>query len=153
MYKLKITRFIPLVALVILLVSCDAKKAQDFNNKIVEAQKGLMSEVNSMKKDTVDALLKLQHIQDITKAKLKEVVALQSPDGGDAFKQAMQEDFQGIIESYDVLIAMVKQKNNADTLTILQEKFSDWQSKLGDLDKKVIEEQKKFADKYHIKLQ
>ncbi|MEI9958308.1 MAG: hypothetical protein WDM90_18845 [Ferruginibacter sp.] len=135
------------------MVSCDAKKAQDFNNRLVQTQNNLVSEGNTIKHDTIDDLQKFQRIRDMAKTKLKEISTLQSPDGGDSFKEAMQEDFQGIIDTYEIMIAMVKQRDNTDSLNILKQKFSDWQSKLGDLDQKVIEEQKKFADKYHIKLQ
>ena len=150
---MKMIKLIPVIALTVLLASCGAKNAQEFNNKLVTAQKSLMEEVNKMKMDTADALIKLQRVQDVTKTKLKEITDLKAPDGGDAFKKAMMNDFQGIIDSYAILIQMVKEKDNADQQAVLKDKLSDWQTKIEVLDRSVIDEQKKFADKYNIKLQ
>ena len=153
MYKIKITTFIPLFALVIMLASCGTKEALDFNNKLVEAQKNLVTQINETQKDTVNAIQKLQHIQDIAKTKLKEISALKEPSDGEAFKQAMEDDFQGLIDSYDVWIQMAKEKGNTDIKTDVQDKLKFWETKITDLDNKVKDEQKKFADKHNIKLQ
>ncbi|MGC4100973.1 hypothetical protein [Ferruginibacter sp.] len=153
MSTINISKIIASAAVLIMLVSCGAKNAQEFNNKLVGAQRSLMSEVNKAKTDSMDALAKLKHIQDITKTKLKEINDLKTPEGGEGFKDAMVKDFEGIVDTYDILIKMVEKKDDATEVEALKIKLDEKQVKIEDLDQKVIDEQKKFADKYHIKLQ
>jgi hypothetical protein len=149
-------RLLKLIAVLFIsasLVSCGAKEAKDFNDGLVKIQMNLMNEVNGMKSDTADALSKLTKVQNAAKAKIAEAKALPGPKDGDGFRQAMIDDFNGIVGSYEVLINMMKQQGNDEELKKLQDEFSTWEKKIEVLDDKVIEEQKKFVAKYNIRLE
>ena len=66
-----------------------------------------MDEVNTMKTDTSDAITKLTKVKNSAKAKITEFKAVSGPNDGENFIQAMIDDFDGIISSYDVLIKMM----------------------------------------------
>jgi peptidoglycan hydrolase CwlO-like protein len=150
---MKSLKLIAVLFAVILLVSCGAQQAKDFNDKLVGIQMSLMNEVNGMKSDTADALGKLTKVQNAAKAKIAEAKALEGPKDGEGFRQAMINDFDGIVGSYGVLINMLKQQGNDEELKKLQDEFDGWQKKIEVLDENVMAEQKKFVAKYNIKLE
>jgi hypothetical protein len=150
---MKSLKLITVLFTLVLLVSCGAQQAKDFNDKLVGIQMSLMNEVNGMKSDTADALGKLTKVQTAAKAKIEEAKALKGPKDGEAFRQAMINDFDGIVGSYGVLINMLKQQGNDEELKKLQDEFDGWQKKIEVLDENVMVEQKKFVAKYNIKLE
>jgi hypothetical protein len=150
---MKSLKLIAVLFTLVLLVSCGAQQAKDFNDKLVGIQMSLMNEVNGMKSDTADALGKLTKVQNAAKAKIAEAKALEGPKDGEGFRQAMINDFDGIVGSYGVLINMLKQQGNDEELKKLQDEFDGWQKKIELLDENVITEQKKFVAKYNIKLE
>jgi hypothetical protein len=138
---------------IISLFSCKAKDAMDFNQKVVGIQKELMQKVNTLKGDTTDGLNKLISIQDLAKAKRQEIKDLKTPSGGEGFKEAMINDFNGIVDSYDVLIKIKKAEGNESKLEPLREEFATWQTKLEKLDNEVLEKQREFAKANNIRLE
>jgi hypothetical protein len=150
---MKSLKLIAVLFTLVFLVSCGAQQAKDFNDKLVGIQMSLMNEVNGMKSDTADALGKLTKVQNAAKAKIAEAKALEGPKDGEGFRQAMINDFDGIVGSYGVLINMLKQQGNDEELKKLQDEFDGWQKKIEVLDENVMVEQKKFVAKYNIKLE
>ncbi len=150
---MKSLKLIAVLFTLVALVSCGTKDAKDFNDKLVGIQMSLMNEVNNMKSDTADALGKLTKVQNAAKAKIAEAKALSGPKDGEAFRQAMINDFDGIVGSYGVLINMLKQQGNDEQLKKLQDEFDGWQKKIEVLDENVMVEQKKFVAKYNIRLE
>jgi hypothetical protein len=150
---MKLLKLIAVLFTLVTMVSCGAQQAKDFNDKLVGIQTSLMNTVNGMKSDSSDAITKLTKVQNVAKAKIAEAKALQGPKDGEGFRQAMIDDFDGIVGSYDVLIKMLNQQGDEKALAKLQDEFSVWEKKLELLDDKVMSEQKKFVAKYNIKLE
>ncbi len=150
---MKSLKLIALLITVVTLFSCGASGAKEFNDKLVKIQLNLMNDVNAMKTDTSDALTKLTKVKNSAKAKILELKAVSGPKDGENFRQAMIDDFDGIVGSYDVLIKMLNAQDNELELAKLQEEFGGWQKKLELLDDKVQSEQKKFVASYNIRLE
>lgn len=150
---MKSLKLIALLITVVTLFSCGASGAKEFNDKLVKIQLSLMDEVNAMKTDTLGALTKLTKVKNSAKAKITEFKAVSGPKDGENFRQAMIDDFDGIISSYDVLIKMMYAQDNESELAKLQDEFGEWQKKLEVLDEKVLSEQKKFVARYNIRLE
>lgn len=150
---MKTLKLIALLITVVTLFSCGTSGAKEFNDKLVKIQLSLMDEVDAMKTDTLDALTKLTKVKNSAKAKITEFKAVNGPKDGENFRQAMIDDFDGIISSYDVLIKMMYAQDNESELAKLQDEFGEWQKKLEVLDEKVLSEQKKFVAKYNLRLE
>ncbi|MBP6432423.1 MAG: hypothetical protein KA319_11720 [Ferruginibacter sp.] len=150
---MKIKHVLVALLVVVALVSCNTKNAVEFNDKLVGMQKSLMTEVNKMQGDTTNPEKKLSTIQQLAKDKITEIKKLEAPKDGEGFKQAMIDDFDGIVSSYDILLKMLKEKGNDEKLQQLQNELVTISSKVEKLDANVIVEQKKFASKYNIRLE
>lgn len=150
---MKMTKLIAAIFIVISLASCNTKDALEFNDKLVGIQKSLTTEIDKMKPDSVDGLAKLIKIQQLTKTKIAEAKAVKAPENGEPFKQAIIDDFDGIVTTYDILINMLKQEGNETELQKLQGELETWTKKIERLDDNVLVEQKKFADKYNLRIE
>lgn len=150
---MKIKHGLIALLVVVALIGCNTKNALEFNDKLVGIQKSLMAEVNKMQGDTTNAEKKLSHIQQLAKDKIAEIKKIEAPKDGEGFKQAMIDDFDGIVSSYDILLKMLKEQGNDEKLQQLQNELAVYTSKVEKLDANVIAEQKKFASKYNIRLE
>jgi hypothetical protein len=151
----KLALFI-LGASTLFLVSCGQKDAVNFNDKLVNLQKDLLKTVNTIKDSKTDSTSGnelLKKMQAAIKTKVAELSAVKAPSDGEAFKQAMMDDFNGIDKSYDLLVKISDPATTPEEKTELMSQFSVWETKIGTLDENVISEQKKFASKHNIKLE
>lgn len=150
---MKLLKTILLAAVIVSVVSCKSKNALAFNDKLVGIQHELLDKVNKMQGDTTtDAAAKLKGVQDLARQKLTEIKAMATPEGGEGFKEAMQKDISGIIDTYDILLKIVSAKEDEEKIAPLKEEFNKWQEKLEKLDNEVQEEQRKFAKANNIML-
>lgn len=150
---MKLIQQLLLAAAIITLVSCKGKNALAYNEKMVGIQQELMTKVNAMQADTSgNATAKLISFRDFAKQKRDEIKAAVAPDDAEAFKTAMINDVNGIIDSYDVLIKITEAEGDEAKLEPLREQFSALEKKIAKLDDNVIEEQRKFAKANGIKL-
>lgn len=150
---MKFTKLITALFILINFISCNTKDALEFNDKLVGIQKSLTTEIDKMKPDSVDGMAKLLKVQQLTKTKIAEAKAVKAPENGEAFKQAIIDDFDGIVTTYDILINMLKQEGNETELQKLQDELETWTKKIERLDDNVLVEQKKFADKYNLRIE
>jgi hypothetical protein len=150
---MKLMQQLLLAAIIITLVSCKGKNALAYNEKMVGIQQELMTKVNAMQADTSgNATAKLIGFRDFAKLKRDEIKAAVAPDDAEAFKTAMLNDVNGIIDSYDVLIKITEAEGDEAKLEPLREQFSALEKKIAKLDDLVIEEQRKFAKANGIQL-
>lgn len=148
-----IKHFLLAVTIIAITASCNTKNTLEFNEKLVNIQQELLGRVNKMEADTSsNALAKLQAFQSFAKTKRDEAKALQAPEGGEAFKEAMVNDISGVVESYDLLIKITQAEGDEAKLLPLREEFAVWEKKIEKLDENVLEEQRKFAKANRITL-
>jgi hypothetical protein len=150
---MKMKHVLAALLVIVALIGCNTKNAVEFNDKLVGIQKSLMTEVNKMQSDTANPEKKLSTIQQLAKDKIVEIKKIEAPKDGEAFKQAMIDDFDGIVNSYDILLKMMKEQGNDEKLRQLQNELAAISDKVDKLDANVITEQKKFASKYNIRLE
>jgi|SRR5882757_3251163 len=146
----KIALFIAGAAL-LLLVSCGAKEALDYNNKLTSIQKSLFGKIDLLKdKATIENYKK---IQTEIKASIGELNVLKAPTDGLELKNAMIDDFELLNNEYDLEIKFLNPDIQESEKEAVKADIINWPAKMKILDEKLITAQKKFASAHNIKLQ
>ncbi len=141
-----------LLAVTVLFTSCDSKKARDFNDKLVKAQKEIMdkyqgfmagdNEVENRKKAKAYIELKMEELKN-----------LESVKDGEGFKQAMIDDIGVLGKINDVELKLANPAIAEQEAAALNTEKAELMEKAGKYDNAVIEEQKKFAKAKGFKLE
>jgi hypothetical protein len=132
--------------------SCDGAQSRKFNDKLVNLQKEIINKSEEMMKGSNEAENK-KKVRDFVSIKLEELKKINPVKGGEAFKQAMVDDINALLQVY-VLAVKIDDKNTSPTDAIgYQKEQQDWLEKINTLDNDVMEEQKKFAKEKGFKLE
>ncbi len=153
--------FLGLLAFVALLTSC-GKSAVDFNNKLVEYQKELITKYTSFSTarltetgESISAatLVKADSLISYTEGKIKEINAMSVPSGGEKLQKAFIKQFTHVVEEIKSFKAMNDMKLSEADRAKAAQLNEDLQNKAQSVDDELIREQKSFATDKRIKLQ
>jgi hypothetical protein len=151
---MKISNVIFAFLLTICFASCDTKEALNLNDKLVGIQSEVVTFAEKHNADSNATVANYEKIKTFAKQKIDEAKALKGPKDGDAFKQAMVDDLEGLIASYTILIEMTNLKEGEDEkLLTLQNDLDKVNKNIVDLDNKVNVEQRKYANAHNFRLE
>lgn len=150
MKKIKTFLFI---ATIIIFASCESKNAREFNDKLVNMQKDIVSKVELIVKAPGEKGERLKTAKSYIDKQLEELKKIPPVKGGEAFKQAMVDDIDGLSKTYTVLVKMTDSTTTAEENTALTNELQQWETKINTLDKDVMDEQRKFAKDKGFKLE
>jgi hypothetical protein len=142
--------------LMVWLTACGGINVIGFNDKLVGIQKKFSVTIDSvMSLETNDAMPTRQFevVQEIAREKIREVEAVKAPEDGEAFKNAMMADFNGVIKSYDILIHIIKSREDPVENDKYKRELEVYKKEVERLDNKLTEEQNEFAKKHHFRVE
>ena len=135
------------------LSSCDSKNAREFNDKLVNMQKDIVGKVESIIKGSGEKAANIKSAKIYIDKSLEEIKKVEPVKGGEAFKQAMVDDIDGLSKTYAILVKLDEPTITTEEKTTMTNELQQWLTKINTLDKDVMDEQRKFAKEKGFKLE
>jgi hypothetical protein len=136
------------------LISCGAKNALKFNEKIVVIQNNLIVKINMAPIDLEgnNNVSNLNMVRDFAKEKMEELKALKAPSDGEDYKNAMLNNLQSVHNLYDYALKLTDPKLTDAEKSKVGAELTAMYAKATVVENKVMQEQRKFAKKYNLEL-
>lgn len=141
-----------LLILSIAFISCDSAQSRKFNDQLVNIQKEIISKSEEMMKGPNEVENK-KKVRDFVTIKLEELKKIKPVKGGEAFKQAMVDDINGLLQVYILAVKIEDTNTSVGDAEKYQKEQQEWLEKINTLDSDVMSEQKKFAKDKGFKLE
>jgi len=167
----KIFGFIPVILLLLFIQACNKESAEDYNNKIVLQQKGIVEEIDNLKKSiddynvlpASDAITNMDNAYNSTVFKIDSAIAFLEtvePYKNDeslleaakvfftTYKQIVEDDYKQIIELYKLPDKMFTQ----DDQQKLDDLINSTKVELDESFEKFLKVQQEFSKEYDLNL-